>query len=307
MAENKKTRVKIKLKNVRLSYAHLFKAKKFDEDDDKGKYQTRGIIDPDTKIGKINMDLIEDAIEEVIENKWGKRPKKLKDDKVFAGWADEDEDRPEMQDMYLISASNERRPLTIDRDGEDVVEADDILYSGMFADLILTVWTQDNKWGQRVNATLEGVKERGEGERLSGGAPTTRDDFEDDDDDDRGSRRGRSRGRDRDEGDDDDRGSRRGRGRDRDRDEEEDDGSSRRGRGRDRDDDEDDDRGSRRSRRGRDRDEEGEDDDRGSRRGRDRDDDDDDDRGRGRSRRGRDEEDEPKSSRRRRSRGDDAI
>ena len=293
MADKNNARVKIKLKNVRLSYAHLFKAKKFDEaDEGPGKFQTRAIIDPDTKIGGINMDLIQDAIDEVIEAKWGDRPKKLKDDRLFARWADEDEEDPAMQDMYILSASNERRPLTLDRDGEDVVEADDVLYSGMYADLILTVWTQDNKYGVRVNATLEGAKERGEGERLSGAAPIDRSEFDDDDDDDdRGSRRSR-RGRDRDEEeDDDDRGSRR----------------SRRGRNRD-EEEEDDDRGSRRSRRGRNRDEEEDDRGRGrSRRGRDRDEEEEDDRGRGRSRRGRDEEDEPKSSRRRRSRGDDVT
>jgi len=185
MADKNNARVKIKLKNVRLSYAHLFKAKKFDEaDEGPGKFQTRAIIDPDTKIGGINMDLIQDAIDEVIEAKWGDRPKKLKDDRLFARWADEDEEDPAMQDMYILSASNERRPLTLDRDGEDVVEADDVLYSGMYADLILTVWTQDNKYGVRVNATLEGAKERGEGERLSGAAPIDRSEFDDDDDDD---------------------------------------------------------------------------------------------------------------------------
>jgi hypothetical protein len=315
MAKDDNVRVKIKLKNVRLSYAHLFKAKKFDKDSDApAKYQTRGIIDPDSKIGEINVNLIEDAIDDVIEAKWGKRPTKLKDDKLFAKYSDRDEEDPDMRDMYIISASNERKPLCLDRDGEDVVESDDVLYSGMYADVIVTVWAQDNKYGQRVNASLEGVKERGEGARLSGGAPIDRREFDDDDDepkrgrgrgrdDDDEPKRGRGRGRD-DEDDEPKRGRGRGRddeddepkrGRGRGRDDEDDEPKRGRGRGRDDEDDE--------PKRGRGRDDEDDEPKRG--RGRDRDDEDDEPkRGRGRGRD--DEDDEPsKSSRRRRSRNED--
>ena len=319
---------KVRLKMVRLSYPHLFKAKGFGRDQTgEKKFSATAIIDPDTKAGKANMDLLDDAIAAAKEAKWGNKPPKLKGDKLC--FRDGDDDADETKGMMVCVASNSKRPITLDENGDDVTEADDVLYGGCYVDMIVRIWAQDNEFGQRINASLEGVKYRDEGEAFSGHSKTSAGDF-DDDGDDRGSR-GRSRGRDDDDGDDrgSSRGGRRGsrdddgdddrgsRGRSRGRDDDGDDrGNSRGGRRGSRDDDGDDDRGG--NSRGRGRDDDG-DDDRGSRgRGRGRDDDGDDDRGsrgrgrddddddRGNSRGGRrgGSKDEDKSERRRGSRDD---
>ena len=307
---------KVRLKMVRLSYPHLFKAKGFGRDQTgEKKFSATAIIDPDTKAGKANMDLLDDAIAAAKEAKWGNKPPKLKSDKIC--FRDGDDDVDETKGMMVCVASNSKRPITLDENGDDVTEADDVLYAGCYVDMIVRIWAQDNEFGQRINASLEGVKYRDEGEPFSGHSKTTAGDFDDDDADDRGSR---SRGRGRDDDDGDDRGSSRGgrrgsrdddgdddrgsRGRSRGRDDDDDDrGNSRGGRRGSRDDD-DDDRGG--NSRGRGRDDDG-DDDRGSRgRGRGRDDDGDDDRGsrgrgrdddRGGSSRGRDDDDDRGSSR----------
>ena len=305
---------KVRLKMVRLSYPHLFKAKGFGRDQTgEKKFSATAIIDPDTKAGRANMDLLDDAIAAAKEAKWGNKPPKLKGDKLC--FRDGDDDADETKGMMVCVASNSKRPITLDENGDDVTEADDVLYGGCYVDMIVRIWAQDNEFGQRINASLEGVKYRDEGEAFSGHIKTTAGDF-DDDGDDRGSR-SRGRGRDDDDGDDrdsrggrrgsrdddgDDRGSSRGRGRGRDDDDGDDRGSRGRSRG-SRDDDGDDDRGSSRGgRRGSRDDDDG--DDRGSRsRGRGRDDDDDD---RGSSRGGRrgGSKDEDKSERRRGSRDD---
>ena len=312
---------KVRLKMVRLSYPHLFKAKGFGRDQTgEKKFSATAIIDPDTKAGKANMDLLDDAIAAAKEAKWGNKPPKLKGDKIC--FRDGDDDADETKGMMICVASNSKRPITLDENGDDVTEADDVLYGGCYVDMIVRIWAQDNEFGQRINASLEGVKYRDEGEAFSGHSKTTAGDF-DDDGDDRGSR-SRGRGRDDDDGDDrdsrggrrgsrddddgDDRGSSRGRGRGRDDDDGDDRGSSRgRGRGRD-DDDGDDDRGNSRGGRRGSRDDDDGDDDRGSRsRGRGRDDEGDDDRGsRGGRRGGRrgGSKDEDKSERRRGSRDD---
>ena len=268
---------KVRLKMVRLSYPHLFKAKGFGRDQTgEKKFSATAIIDPDTKAGKANMDLLDDAIAAAKEAKWGNKPPKLKSDKIC--FRDGDDDADETKGMMICVASNSKRPITLDENGDDVTEADDVLYAGCYVDMIVRIWAQDNEFGQRINASLEGVKYRDEGAAFSGHSKTTAGDFDDDDADDRGNSRG-GRGRGRDDDDDDDRG-----------------GSSRGGR-RGRDDDGDDDRGSRG--RGRGRDDDG-DDDRGSRgRGRD----DGDDRGSRGGRRG-GSKDEDKSERRRGSRDD---
>ena len=289
---------KVRLKMVRLSYPHLFKAKGFGRDQTgEKKFSATAIIDPDTKAGKANMDLLDDAIAAAKEAKWGNKPPKLKGDKIC--FRDGDDDADETKGMMICVASNSKRPITLDENGDDVTEADDVLYGGCYVDMIVRIWAQDNEFGQRINASLEGVKYRDEGEAFSGHSKTTAGDF-DDDGDDRGSR-SRGRGRDDDDGDDrDSRGGRRGS-----RDDDGDDRGSSRGRGRGRaDDDGDDDRGNSRGGRRGSRDDDDGDDDRGSRsRGRGRDDEGDDDRGSRGGRRG-GSKDEDKSERRRGSRDD---
>lgn len=259
---------KVRLKMVRLSYPNLYKARGFGKSGEgEKKFSATAIIDPETKAGRTNIALMDDAIAAAKEAKWGNKPPKLKADKICL--RDGDDDADETKGMMIVAASNAKRPITLDENGDDVTEADDVLYGGCYVDMIVRVWAQDNEYGTRVNASLEGVKFRDDGDAFSGHSKTTSDDFNDDDDDDRG--RGRSRGRD---DDDDDRGRGRGRGRD------DDDDDRGRGRSRGRDDD-DDDRGSK-----------------GRGRGRGRDDDDEDDRGRGSSRgssrgRGRDDDDDP--------------
>ncbi len=284
MTEKKqKDPARVLLKNVRLSYPAIYKAKPFGGSDGDGqgepKFSAVGLLDPETKIGRINIQKLEDAIEHVKEKTWPKGAPKLSAAKICLK---DSEDLEEMKDGYegmmYVTASNSKKPRVLDADGEDVREGDEgAPYAGCFVDMIVRVWGQDNKYGKRINASLEGVKFRDDGDAF-GAAPVTDDDFNDDDDDEPPARN--RRGRD----DEDKPRSRRGRD-----DEEDDKPRGRRGR----DEEEEDKPRSRRS-----RDDEEEDKPRG-RRGRDEEDED-----RPRSRRSRDEEEEDKP-RSRRGRDDD--
>lgn len=293
MAEKKRSPAEVMLRNVRLSYPALWKAKAFgDGSEGEPKFSAVALMDPATKQGKINIERIEDAIEFVKKEKWPKGAPKLGPSKICLK---DSEDMEELKDGYdgmmYLSASDAKRPRVLDADGIDVRDGDEgAPYAGCMVDMKVRVWAQDNKFGKRVNASLVAVKFREDGDAF-GAAPFDPDEFDEDDDGDVGGRRS-SKGRDR---DDDDRGSRNRRGR------EDDDGDDRGSRSRrSRDDDDGDDRGSR-SRRGRD-----DDDDAGERRSRrsSRDDDDGDDRG-SRSRRDRDDDDGDDRRNRRSSRDDD--
>lgn len=323
MVERTEDLCRIQLKDVRLSFPALFKAKAFGKGKGEGEpaFSAEFLIPKDTSLGKKLIDRIDDAIEEAKYVKWGddkkKWPKISKDKPFFKDGDDPDYARDETEGMMICSARNKKKPRILGIDKEDIYEEDGIIYGGCYVDAIVRVWAQDNDYGKRVNCSLEAVRFRRDGEPF-GAAPVDPDEFEDIEDEGRGERRRSSRGRDRDDdGDNDDRGSRRRgrdddddrgsrRGRDRDDDDDSDDRSSRR-RSRDDDDDrggrrgrdDDDDRSSRRGR-GRDQDDDGRDDDRGSRRGRDRDDARDD-----RGGRGRDRDDEDRGSSRRSSRGED--
>lgn len=290
---------KIMLKDVRLSFPQLFRAKAFgDGSQGEPAFSAEFLIDKNTKLGQKTLDMIDDAIYEAKVKKWGedekKWPKISKDKPFFKDGDDPDYERPETEGMMIVSSRNPKKPRILGIDKEDLHESDGIIYGGCYVDAIVRVWAQDNKFGKRVNCSLEAVRFRRDGDAF-GAAPIDPDEFEDIEGGEDDRRSSRSRGsRDR----DDDRGSSRGSsrgGRDRDEDRDDDRGSSRRSSRSSRDDDDrDEDKGS--SRRGRDRDDEG--DDRGSSRGRSRDrDDDGDDRGSSR-RSSRDDDDDRSSSRR---------
>ena len=191
---------KVRLKMVRLSYPHLFRPKGFGKKNEGDpKFSATAIIDPDTKAGAAALELLDDAIAYVREEKWGKKQPKIKGDRICLREGDSDED--ETDGMMICTASNLKRPLTLDENGDEVVEADDVIYGGCYVDMIIRVWAQDNDYGQRVNASLEGVKFRKDGQAFSAAFKTSADDFDDDDDDDEAPKRGRSRSRDADDED----------------------------------------------------------------------------------------------------------
>lgn len=298
MAERQRDPARVTLKDVRLSYAALFRAKSFGDGEGEPKFSANFLIDDSTKLGKANLTAMDDAIDHVKQEKWPKGAPKLAETKICLRDGN-NVDSDGYEDMMFVSANNGKKPLTLDRDKSEVVEADNVLYSGCYVDAIVRVWAQDNKWGKRVNASLEAVRFRRDGEAF-GAVAASADEFDDLEEDERPNRSSR---RSRDDVDDEpsSRSTRR------ERDAEEDDKPASRRRGRD---DDEDDRPSRR--RSRDEDEEkptrrrasrDEEDDERSSRSSSRRRDDDDDKPATR-RRGRDDEDE-RPSRRSRDEDDD--
>lgn len=299
MAERERDPAKVTLHDVRLSFPSLWKAKPFGkggrktDDQSEPKFQANFLLDPEDPKGKRNIQKVQAAIDYVIKQKWPKDAPRLREDKLPLRRGEDGTYEGYNDNMMFVSSGNAKKPRVLDIDNNDVLEGDDgAPYAGCFVTAVIRIWAQDNDWGKRVNASLEGVRFFRDGDAF-GAAPIDERDFDDDDDDDRGSRRSRSRDEDEDRprrSRDDDRGDRRDRA--------EDDRDSRRGRDRDEADDRQrsrrDDRDDRDERRGRDDDRgRDRDDDRGGRRSRDEDEDrprerrsrDDDDRGRSRSRR----------------------
>ena len=185
MAEKKKDPARVLLKNVRLSYPALWKPKAFGGKGDQGepKFQGNFLMDKDDKIGRRNIEKLEDAIEHVKAEKWPKGAPKLAAAKICLRDSD---DMEEMSDGYencmYVSTSNAKKPRVLDADGLDVKEGDEgAPYAGCYVDAIVRVWAQDNEYGKRINCSLEGVKFREDGEAF-GAAPVDADDFDDDDD-----------------------------------------------------------------------------------------------------------------------------
>lgn len=72
------------------------------------------------------------------------------------------------------------RPGSIDRNASPLSEADDKNKSGDFVRTSIEVWAMDNKYGQRICATLRWVQFMEIGDRFGGGgAPISQDEYED--------------------------------------------------------------------------------------------------------------------------------
>jgi co-chaperonin GroES (HSP10) len=167
----------IKLKNVRLSFASLFKRATFGGEETK--YEGTFLIDKETQADQIAE--INTAIAAMMKEKKAK----LSPDRIC--FKDGDEiDYDGYAGHMSIKASNAKRPIVIDRDKSPLTEDDGRPYSGCYVNAVLELWFQDNTWGKRVNANLLAVQFAKDGEPFGeGGASVSVDDFDviDEDDD----------------------------------------------------------------------------------------------------------------------------
>lgn len=151
----------ISIKNGRLSFPNLFKKAVFKGV--VGKYEAT-IMFPktDTKTYDACIAAIE-AIKK--DNKNAKVP----DAKTFIKDGD-DSEYDGCAGMWMVKASNGKRPTVINRDKSPVTEDDEILYAGCYVNAIIEPWFQNNDFGKRVNANLLGVQFVKDGEPLGDGA-----------------------------------------------------------------------------------------------------------------------------------------
>ncbi|KAK1548201.1 hypothetical protein Q3G72_012090 [Acer saccharum] len=169
--------MKIVLKNVRLSFPHLFTPQK--QESGQEKYNGSFIIEA----GDPQIAAVEKAIAEEAKTKWGmKADAVLKELRAKDKLALHDGDTKSQFEGYsgnmYVSASNAIRPLVLDRDKSPLAEADGKPYSGCYVNVSLEIWAQDNKHGKRVNASLGGVQFVRDGDRFSGGSSADENDFD---------------------------------------------------------------------------------------------------------------------------------
>jgi hypothetical protein len=185
MTEKKKYPARVLLKNVRLSYPALFKARPFGKGKEgEPKFQAAFLMDKDDKLQQKNIAKVEDAIDFVKGEKWPKGAPKFAVAKICLRDSEDMEEASAGYDNVMyVSSSNAKKPRVLDADGLDVKEGEDgAPYAGCYVDAIVRIWAQDNEYGKRINASLEGVKFRDDGDAF-GAAPVDDSDFEDDDDD----------------------------------------------------------------------------------------------------------------------------
>lgn len=158
MSENKQ----LVLSNVRLSFPALFTAKAVN--DGEPRYSANFLLhkEKDAKL----IASIKGAIDALIKSDL--EGKKLPAEKVCLRDGD-DKEYDGYQGHFYLAAANKKRPQVVDRDNAPLVESDDKPVAGDYVDAVVRLWAQDNKFGKRINASLEVVRFRKEGEHF--GAP----------------------------------------------------------------------------------------------------------------------------------------
>ena len=154
---------KIKMQAVRLSFPSLFNTAKFGGEDT-GKYEATFVLD------KVEHAEVIAGIKAQIERLMKEELKsKVPSDKLCLKDGDE-MGRPEFEGKYTIKASTKKRPLVINRDKSPITESDNVIYAGCYVNAIVSLWAQNNNYGKRINAQLDGVQFCRDGEPFGDGA-----------------------------------------------------------------------------------------------------------------------------------------
>lgn len=172
--------IKIKLANARLGFPHLFTPMPGEKEGDTPKYGCSFIFPPKDP----QLALVRSTMKQAAQDKWGKDAE-LNLKTLIAG------NRVCLRDgatkakhdgfdgNMFISASNAVRPLIVDADGRtQLTPRDGRPYAGCYVNCSVEIWAQDNKFGQRINASLVGVMFVRDGEPFAGGAHAEDDEFE---------------------------------------------------------------------------------------------------------------------------------
>jgi hypothetical protein len=195
MATNTDTVIgEVILKDVRLSFAHIFEPSKPRTDPTtkeviKGSYQARFLLEKGTPLAKQNMDKIKKAAHDAKAKEFGENEAKwpkLKPDRVCLRDGDL-EDWDGYEGHFYLAANSARKPQVItNRKGKDGkwVEAEaggtNSPYSGCYVNALVRLWVQNNEHGKRLNASLEVVQFLRDGEAFGAAPVDPNEKFDDD-------------------------------------------------------------------------------------------------------------------------------
>ena len=182
---------KIMLRNVRLSYEHIFTPSKFD-DTQEAKYSATFIIPKDhADLPAVKRAFYEAGQEQFVADFTGKGwPKgytcSLKDADVDTDGNGEllAEKNPAYKGAYILEANSTRRPVAVNRNKAAVTEEDGIIYSGCYVNASLAAAGYTfGKVKKGVKAYLNGVQFVKDGERFGSDALSDFDALDGEDDD----------------------------------------------------------------------------------------------------------------------------
>lgn len=170
--------MKVKLKNVRLSFPDLWVARPFKQGD-QPKFGAQFLIPKGSALAKE----IDKAILAVAEAKWPNKGaaivKSIKGNPNKFCYQDGDtRDYDGYAGMMSLSAKNTIRPLVIDRDKTPLSQEDGKPYAGCYVNATVELFAYTNS-GNGISASLSGVQFCKDGDAFAAGKPADPDEFDD--------------------------------------------------------------------------------------------------------------------------------
>lgn len=153
----------VMLKNVRVSFPHLFSRPIINGDE--GKFGGTFLLDP--KEHKKQIEAVQAEIDKLVKAKF--KGKQLPSDKLCLRDGDQS-GRDEYDGYTILSANTNDKPIVVSTNGKGVVasEEDCQIYAGCRVNAKINLWAQDNKYGKRVNAQLVAIQFAADDEALDG-------------------------------------------------------------------------------------------------------------------------------------------
>lgn len=156
-------KTEINLRNVRISYPHLFEPFAY-QGQGKAKYSAKFLI---PKSDKEQVQKIVETIKALAAATY--KDKRVPPSEKLCLRDGDTTGRAEDEGYWVLSASDDRRPVVVNRDKSPLVAEDEVIYPGCWVNAKVNLWAQDNQYGKRVNANLWGVQFVKDGDRLGGG------------------------------------------------------------------------------------------------------------------------------------------
>lgn len=154
-----------KLKHVRGSYLHIFKKKAAKgQPEDSAKYSATGIFDMTNEDHKAQVAAIRKRIDELVTTEL--KLKKLPADKICLRDGSEKDANGYGDGTFFLAASNNKKPKVFTQDKSPMDPDDPRMFSGVYVNLVVRLWAQNNDFGKRINASLEAVQYVRTGEAL---------------------------------------------------------------------------------------------------------------------------------------------
>lgn len=154
--------------NARLAFPNIFVAKANEQG--KEQFSAAFLFEPD-HAGIPPLDVV---IEEVGRAKWGAKWPAVKKEltaggKLLVHNGDSKASLTGYEGNLFFNAYNSARPTVVDRDRSPLTAQDGKPYAGCYVNVIIDIWAQDNQYGKRINAQLQGIQFVKDGEAFAGG------------------------------------------------------------------------------------------------------------------------------------------